>query len=180
MKALFTVWDGRIAPVCDVAREVLLVEADAGTIVEERAENLSGASRTAKAAQLAGLKPDVLICGAVSRPMRALLAAREIELIPFVAGDARQVVEAWLAGSLDEGSFLMPGCCGRRAGRGSQDGTQGVGRAGQGRGAMGGPLAGGPGGKCLCPQCKHEEPHERGVPCAGKRCPQCGAQMTRA
>jgi hypothetical protein len=44
---------------------------------------------------------------------------------------------------------------------------------------MGGPLAGGPVGTCLCPKCGHREPHERGVPCAQKRCPKCGTAMAR-
>ena len=58
-------------------------------------------------------------------------------------------------------------------------GGQGQGRVGQGRGRMGGPLAGGPVGTCVCPKCGHREPHERGAPCARKRCPKCDAAMTR-
>jgi NAD-dependent SIR2 family protein deacetylase len=44
---------------------------------------------------------------------------------------------------------------------------------------MGGPLAGGAVGTCLCPNCGHREPHERGAPCVQKRCPKCGTAMTR-
>ena len=48
-----------------------------------------------------------------------------------------------------------------------------------GRGRMGGWLAGGPGGKCVCPKCGAAVSHERGVPCTRKKCPKCGAAMTR-
>jgi len=30
---------------------------------------------------------------------------------------------------------------------------------------------------CVCPQCGHKEEHERGIPCAQKKCPKCGARM---
>jgi hypothetical protein len=61
------------------------------------------------------------------------------------------------------------------AGRGS---GQGRGRRGLGR--MGGPSSGGPGSDCVCPQCGHKEPHERGIPCAQKKCPNCDVAMMRA
>ncbi len=58
----------------------------------------------------------------------------------------------------------------------------GSGGGGLGRGARRG-LAGGyghgPGGFCSCPNCGYQEPHQVGVPCYNKKCPKCGAPMTR-
>ncbi|MFO7950994.1 MAG: hypothetical protein R6U36_11615 [Candidatus Fermentibacteraceae bacterium] len=48
-----------------------------------------------------------------------------------------------------------------------------------GGGRMGGPAAGGPGGRCVCPSCGYEVDHMRGVPCNTRKCPQCGTMMTR-
>lgn len=48
-----------------------------------------------------------------------------------------------------------------------------------GRGRMGGALAGGPGGNCVCPQCGASSAHARGVPCDSRRCSKCGTTMTR-
>jgi hypothetical protein len=59
-----------------------------------------------------------------------------------------------------------------RGGRGPSRGVQGFGR-------RGGPLAAGPGGSCVCPQCGRREPHERGIPCVQKQCPACGVAMMR-
>lgn len=50
---------------------------------------------------------------------------------------------------------------------------------GMGRGRMGGPLAAGPGGSCVCPNCGGKTPHVPGCPCNQTTCPQCGTAMTR-
>lgn len=31
---------------------------------------------------------------------------------------------------------------------------------------------------CICPKCKYEKPHTRGVPCNDESCPKCGTTMT--
>jgi len=54
-------------------------------------------------------------------------------------------------------------------GSGAGGGRQGGGRGGR----MGGPVAAGPGGACICLSCGHQETHERGVPCATRKCPKC-------
>lgn len=48
----------------------------------------------------------------------------------------------------------------------------------KGRGRMGG-SAEGPSGECVCEKCGHKVSHERGVPCYQRKCPECGAAMTR-
>jgi len=50
---------------------------------------------------------------------------------------------------------------------------------GVGRGRMGGPLAAGPGGVCVCPKCDHEEEHDTGDPRTDSICPKCGATLER-
>ena len=50
---------------------------------------------------------------------------------------------------------------------------------GQGRGRMGGPLAAGPGGICVCTKCKCELPHKTGVACYEVKCPECDGAMIR-
>jgi predicted Fe-Mo cluster-binding NifX family protein len=200
MKAAFPVWENRIAPVFDVARQIHVVEAESGRILQEREELLSEGMPPQRALHLAELGVGTLVCGAISGPLQAMVAAYGIRVIPFVAGNLREVIGAWLRGGLRGDHFAMPGCCGRglrrargmrhinteeyfmnarnQGGRG-QGGGQGRGQGGQGRGRMGGPSAGGPVGSCVCPQCGYEETHERGIPCTQKKCPKCSVAMTR-
>jgi hypothetical protein len=65
--------------------------------------------------------------------------------------------------------------CGRAGGR-KGDADRGRGR---GPGRKGGPKAAGPGGNCVCPNCRRQVPHVIGQPCYEKQCPECGTQMTR-
>ena len=61
------------------------------------------------------------------------------------------------------------------------DGTGPIGQGpigGRGRGRRGQGM--GPEGDCLCPNCGHREPHQLAVPCYSRKCPKCGAPMTRA
>ncbi len=111
MKAAFSTWDERIAPVFDVARYVLLVSDDGS---ETEAITLPDGSPNRKVQALAERGVDVLVCGAISRQVEGIVHAHNIRLIPFVSGQLDQVVEAWHKGELDEAAYAMPGCCGRR------------------------------------------------------------------
>ncbi len=209
-KAAFAYWGDRIAPVFDNATQIRIVEAGKGWIVTEAEDILPDDRLVHKATRLAEIGVGALVCGAISRPLHEVIAAYGIRVIPFVAGDLREIIQAWINGSLESGDYAMPGCCGpgrrRRGGtfggereenfmngrqgggrgsgggRGQGRGGQGQGRWGRGResqGRTGGRRVGSAAGSCLCPQCGHREPHERGVPCLQKRCPKCGAALVR-
>ena len=63
---------------------------------------------------------------------------------------------------------------------GGQGGGRGQSQAGQQRpGRMGGGLAAGPTGFCVCPECGQRVPHQRGMPCVERKCPNCGVTMIR-
>ncbi len=196
IKAAFSVWDNRIAPVFDVARQLVVVETKAGRIISEANATLADDLPLRKALSLAELGVNILICGAISRPLHDMIATYEIRLIPFVAGDFEEVKFAWLAGGRDICRFAMPGCWRiRRQGsklsetemeeravrcrkRGGMDRGIGMGRGAQVKGRSA-PFVAGLGGNCVCTGCGHVEPHERGFPCLQKQCPMCGTPMVR-
>ena len=114
MKVAIPQWRGRVSPVFDVASNVLVVEIDDG-IEQARQDVLFDAEQPqARAARLAKTGADVLVCGAISRPLEMAVSATGIEVIPQICGDVERVLAAFIDGRLDQGAFLMPGCCGRR------------------------------------------------------------------
>jgi predicted Fe-Mo cluster-binding NifX family protein len=195
MKVAFSSWNNRIAPVFDVARHVLIVDEDSGSSTGETAHILPDGTSESKATFLAGQEVEILVCGAISLPVRAILVAHGIRVVPFQAGELREVIQGWLSDRLESDSFFMPGCCGRGRARFKQEGhtmrteQRGKGQGGGGRGSgqgggpgrdrMGKPFQAGPTGECVCPNCGERMSHERGVPCLHTVCPKCGAQMSR-
>jgi len=220
MKTAFAYWDDRIAPVFDIASQIHVVEIESGRVIAETEEIITNDLPVKKVFRMVDLGVSTLVCGAISRPLHAMVIASGISVISFVAGDLRKVIKAWLDGNLESVKFAMPGCCRRYAtspemrsinrevhimngrkgggkrqgggqgqgqggqgrgqgGQGQGQGGQGQGKGGRGQGRLGGPLAGGATGNCLCPKCGNREPHERGVPCLQKKCPKCGTAMTR-
>lgn len=122
MKVALAAWNGRISPVFDVARQVLMFEVEDGRVITRHVELLPGTEPEAQAGRIAALAPQTLICGALSQPMEDLLAATPIRVISFTAGDVEQVLGAWLLGTLPNPALSMPGCCGRRRCHGGRNG----------------------------------------------------------
>jgi predicted Fe-Mo cluster-binding NifX family protein len=114
MKTAFSVWEQRIAPVFDTARQIHLVESTGTRITAEKAHAMTGDDVPQLIAWLSEQGVGTLVCGAVSRPLQEQLAAAGIKVVPFVAGDLRQVIQASFDGSLTGAAFAMPGCCGRK------------------------------------------------------------------
>lgn len=113
MKVALTTWNGRISPVLDVARHIVIIEVEDGRPTARREESLPGVDPLSQGERLAALGLQVLICGAVSSPLAALLASRGIRVVGFTAGAVEDVLDAWLAGRLPDPAMTMPGCCGR-------------------------------------------------------------------
>jgi predicted Fe-Mo cluster-binding NifX family protein len=161
-KAAFPVWEGRIAPLFDTARDLHVVEAESGRVVLESDELLPTGPPGRMGSCLADLGVETLVCGAISRSMREVVASFGIRVVSFVSGERDEVIRAWLGGGLAQPAFTMPGCGGRHRAR------------------IRGRFGGGDTGSCLCPACGHAEPHVRGIPCVQRSCPKCGTAMRRA
>jgi len=114
-KAAFAYWDNRIAPVFDNARQLYLVESDgSGQITAEAQETMPDEQPVQKAIRLAELAVDTLICGAISRSLHEIVCTYGIQVVPFVAGELHEVIQAWRRDNLHAEDFAMPGCCRHR------------------------------------------------------------------
>jgi predicted Fe-Mo cluster-binding NifX family protein len=114
MRVAITTWCGRVSPVFDVAGRLLLVEFKGGSEASRIEAALGEAEPMARARRLSEMGTDVLICGAVSRPVEAALVSAGIQVMSQTCGPVEEVLQAFVAGRLQDAAFSMPGCCGRR------------------------------------------------------------------
>jgi len=115
------VWQDHVSSVLDFANRLLLVELEDGLEIGRNEILLAEQSSLERAAKLRQLGINVLICGAISRPLAYMLSGSGIDVLPFITGPTEQVLEAFREDRLDQSQFTLPGCCrGRVACRGSQ------------------------------------------------------------
>lgn len=118
MKIAITVWGNRISPVFDSAQTLLVAEILRSEVINRQIELFQAGLFSRFIELLEELEVEVLICGALSDEPAAMLAASEIEVIPFITGDAEVVLSLYVKG-MDLTDYIMPGCprnrcCGRR------------------------------------------------------------------
>ncbi|MBN1854839.1 MAG: NifB/NifX family molybdenum-iron cluster-binding protein [Pirellulales bacterium] len=124
MRVAIAVFDGRISPVFDVARRLVLVDIENGHEVRRTEQVVEETDLGPRVSRVVGLGANVLICGAISRPLEAMLFSAGVEVLPQACGPWENVLRAFLSGQLTEQAFMMPGCCGqRRRFRGGQYGA---------------------------------------------------------
>ena len=114
MRVAVPTWAGRISPVFDVARSLTVVDVAGGTEVGREAATLEETEPAPRARRVAQLGVNVLICGAVSMPLEAMLISAGIQVILHVCGPVEEVLQAFVSGRLTDQMFVMPGCCGQR------------------------------------------------------------------
>ena len=114
MKVAIPTWTGRVSPVFDVAKRLLVVELKGDGQVNREEAAIEEAQLLPRAKRVAQLGVDVLICGAISMPLEAMLVSAGVRVIPHTCGMVEEVLQAFASGRLTDKTFLMPGCCGRR------------------------------------------------------------------
>jgi predicted Fe-Mo cluster-binding NifX family protein len=115
------VWGDILSPVFDSAGTVLIADIKGGKATVSRTEDLGPQLPYSRAMRLSGWGVQVLICGAISMEYARMLESFGMEVIGFISGNARQVLDAYLKGALIRNAYSMPGC-GRGLGRGAYTG----------------------------------------------------------
>lgn len=110
MKVALTVWEDRISPVFDSARTLLIAEITDNEIVSRHFETFMPEMTVRLAGSLKNLHIDVLICGAISQFPAGIIENAGIELIPFVSGNAEDVLVSYANEIQMVPAFSMPGC----------------------------------------------------------------------
>jgi predicted Fe-Mo cluster-binding NifX family protein len=194
---------GRVAPVLNWCSRTMIFPAkpDGGSARELWTPELGPAARLQL---LRDQGVQTLICGALSLDLQNCAMGLGLTVIPGVAGNIEEVIQAYRQDRLDQPEFWLPGCSGPRRyrqglrqgsclanARNQRDGS--VRPRGRKAAAAQGNKAGGrcrenasgPGTRtgaanfCVCPACGTKTPHERGIPCTQVNCPQCGQPLVR-
>lgn len=113
MKVAIPTLDDRVSPVFDVAQAVVVVQLQGDRELRRQTVPLRARDVGRRVAELSQHDVNVLICGAISRPLEATLHAAGIRVIPQTCGPVEEILRAFVAGRLNDRAFLMPGCCGR-------------------------------------------------------------------
>jgi predicted Fe-Mo cluster-binding NifX family protein len=114
MRVAVPTWSDRVSPVFDVAKRLLVVDIGGESELSRDEVMVTDSDIAARVARINALGVDVLICGAISMPLEAMLASSGIRVIPQTCGPVEDVLRAFASGRLGDEAFLMPGCCGRR------------------------------------------------------------------
>jgi predicted Fe-Mo cluster-binding NifX family protein len=110
MKVAIPVWQGNVSSVFDFAQRLLLVELKNRAEISRQELALTEQSAPERVARLRQLGVNVLICGAISRPLAYMLSGSGIQVLPFVAGSTEHILAAYKTGQLSLPQYALPGC----------------------------------------------------------------------
>ena len=109
MRVTITVWGNRISPVFDVAQTILMAEILEQAVVDISYHSIPLMIPSSIAQKIVALKPDTLICGAISSEPAQIIENAGISLLPFITGKAETILQRFVD-EQEINSFLMPGC----------------------------------------------------------------------
>ncbi len=109
MKIAVPIWENRVSPLFDSAAQILVAEGKGKQI--EKQEIISVASLTLfqRIDLLQKLNVEILICGGITRAILDNIRNKNIQTIPFVCGEVRELLQALFEGKDIKSLFSMPG-----------------------------------------------------------------------
>ena len=109
MKLAIPEHQGRVAPVFDCCRKMLVVVQN--PMGEELVDTFdwSALPREARPKSLSDLLVEVLVCGGITCSMEEQVRRHGVRVIPWVAGEIWDVLSALREGRLSDGCYRMPG-----------------------------------------------------------------------
>jgi predicted Fe-Mo cluster-binding NifX family protein len=110
MNIAITVWEDRISPVFDSGRTLLIAEIRDNAVVRTSYLPFDFDRPLELLRLLRAEKVKIIISGAISQGQANMLLYEGFELISFVAGDVRRVLETFVKGGTLGEDFRMPGC----------------------------------------------------------------------
>jgi predicted Fe-Mo cluster-binding NifX family protein len=116
MRIAVPIWEDKVSPVLDTASTLLILETLDQNKVNRTEAFLSEQEISKRCFRIQKLNIDILICGAVSKPVFERLSAAGINIIAGISGAVEEIVDAYFGGTLSQSKYLMPGCRKKQAG----------------------------------------------------------------
>jgi len=109
MKVAVTVWGDTVSTVCDFSSSLLLFDVMGKEVQKRSFIPFETGMMPARVNQLEALGVEVLLCGAISRPLERMIRASGVKVIPCLRGSIEEVIAAYLADGLSDARFILPG-----------------------------------------------------------------------
>jgi len=103
----------RISPHFDYARTALLVIVEGARIIQSNEVLMGDCNPIQRVLFFKNAGVDTIICGGVSEVAERLLNEHNINVIPWISGEAQDALKLFLKGRLCAGAMLCPGRKGR-------------------------------------------------------------------
>jgi predicted Fe-Mo cluster-binding NifX family protein len=99
----------RVSPVLDTCTRLLIIDYEEQIEVDRREVAFDVYSQSERFEIIKQLTPDAVICCGISDVFDRMLRAAGIRLICGIAGEIKEVLDAFLCNRLDAPCFRMPG-----------------------------------------------------------------------
>jgi predicted Fe-Mo cluster-binding NifX family protein len=109
MKIAIPEHQGRVAPVFDTCRRMLVFSSDENEEVPVAEQDWSTETRRGRAIRLKELGIDILLCGAISCGIEDQIHDQGICLVAWLAGDVPTILKAYREGRVLDPGYAMPG-----------------------------------------------------------------------
>jgi predicted Fe-Mo cluster-binding NifX family protein len=122
MRIAIPIWGEKVSPVFDTASRLMIYQIDDPGEPVRFETPLYEKDFSNRCYRIQGLGIDILICGAISRAFSKMLSASGINVISWISGEAEEVFDAYMQGTLNGSKYLMPGCSGYKVERACRPG----------------------------------------------------------
>ncbi|MDD5100300.1 MAG: NifB/NifX family molybdenum-iron cluster-binding protein [Syntrophales bacterium] len=109
MKVAVTIWEDTVSTVCDFASRILVLDVTGNEVKSRSSIPFETGMMPERVNQLGALGVEVLLCGAISRPLERMILASGVKVIPCLRGSIDEIIRAYLEGGLPDARFLLPG-----------------------------------------------------------------------
>ncbi len=119
VKIAVPIHENMIAPSFDYSEKVLLVTLENNKEIKREEILLKDLNSLQKVVRISDLKPEILICGAISAFTLRMLMNNGIRVVPMISGEIDKIIKLYLQGQFDIERFRMlwGRCCHRFPGR---------------------------------------------------------------